>query len=174
MVRSRNVHITSTIINDIMGTTDRTNRLVLNQLKIPPPYNEICHLMCRPQSMAQWTHHSWKRYHKTLLYAHILREARVWLKIMINCLIPRMHYTDITHDEVCLIYALMKNKNQNSGAIIKLAMQMARVPKGHWYAFKGIITNMCHRPGVPEEDLDYIFPLYPAVVDVTRAKWPDT
>uniref|UniRef100_M1DSZ7 Uncharacterized protein n=1 Tax=Solanum tuberosum TaxID=4113 RepID=M1DSZ7_SOLTU len=32
---------------------------------------------------------------------------------------------------------------------------------------------MCHAIGVPEEILDYMAPLYPVSVDITRTKWSD-
>lgn len=86
--------------------------------------------------MAQWTHHNRKRYHKTLSYAHMLRETHLWLKFVMNYLIPGLHYSNITREHVCLEYALMMNTDINIGAIIKLAMRKARVNKGHRYAFR--------------------------------------
>ncbi|KAH0672406.1 hypothetical protein KY290_024647 [Solanum tuberosum] len=53
-------------------------------------------------------------------------------------------------------------------------MQKARVHKGHKYAFGGLITRMCRAAGVPEENVDYMAPLFPAPVDITRKKGPDT
>uniref|UniRef100_M1DXG9 Putative plant transposon protein domain-containing protein n=1 Tax=Solanum tuberosum TaxID=4113 RepID=M1DXG9_SOLTU len=91
-----------------------------------------------------------------------------------NCLIPGLHYTDISRDRVCLVYALMTGMELNIGAIIKSSMRMARVHKGHMHAFGGLITKMCHVAGVPKENLDYMAPLYPAPVDITRSKDPDT
>lgn len=130
-VYGRNMPTIPTIINDILGKTDGTNPLVLTRLNIRPPYQEICHLMWLPQSMAQWTCHSRKQYQKMLPYAHMLRETRVWLKNVMNCLIPGLHCTDITRDRVCLVYALMTNSKLNIGAIIKSTMQKFRVHKGH-------------------------------------------
>lgn len=83
------------------------NTLVLTWLNIRPPYQAIGHLLCRPLSMDQWTKHSNKRNHKSLPYAHMLIETRVWLKVMMNFLIPGLHYADITCDQVCLLYELM-------------------------------------------------------------------
>ncbi|KAK4731675.1 hypothetical protein R3W88_024663 [Solanum pinnatisectum] len=103
-----------------------------------PPYQAIRHTLCGPQSMAQWTKHSGKRYHQSLPYTHMLQETRIWLKVVMNCLIPGLHYTDITRDR-------------------------ARVHKGHKYAFGGLITKMCRIAGVPDEQLDYMAPLYPAL-----------
>ncbi|KAH0652489.1 hypothetical protein KY289_030167 [Solanum tuberosum] len=98
----------------------------------------------------------------------------MWLKVVMNCLIPGLHYTDITHDMVCLVYALMTSTELNIGAIVKSAMRMARVHEGHMYDFGGLITKMCRAAGVPEEHVDYMAPLYPASVDITRTKGPDT
>ncbi|KAG5606262.1 hypothetical protein H5410_027754 [Solanum commersonii] len=57
---------------------------------------------------------------------------------------------------------------------MKSAMCKARVHKGHMYAFGGLITKMCRVAGVPEENMDYMVPLYPALVDITRTKGPNT
>uniref|UniRef100_M1DWS8 Uncharacterized protein n=1 Tax=Solanum tuberosum TaxID=4113 RepID=M1DWS8_SOLTU len=53
-------------------------------------------------------------------------------------------------------------------------MRKARVHKGHKYAFGGLITKMCCAAGVLEEHLDYMDPLYPTSVDITRTKRPDS
>ncbi|KAG5580181.1 hypothetical protein H5410_050808 [Solanum commersonii] len=121
-----------------------TDPLVLTSLNVRPPYQAICHMLCGLQSMTQWTKHSEKRYHTSLSYAHMLRETRVWLKVVMNCLIPGLYYTDITHDRVCLVYALLTGMELNIGAIIKSFMWKARDHKGHKYAFGGLITKMCH------------------------------
>ncbi|KAG5620101.1 hypothetical protein H5410_005319 [Solanum commersonii] len=88
MVCGKNVPITPTSINDILGTPQDTDPLVLTRLSIRPPYQAICHMLCGLQSMVHWTKHSGKRYHKPLPYAHMLREIHVWLKVVMNCLIP--------------------------------------------------------------------------------------
>ena len=59
------------------------------------------------------------------------QEGSIWLKMVMNCLIPGLHCTDITRDRVCLVYALMTNSKLNIGAIIKSTMQKFRVHKGH-------------------------------------------
>ncbi|KAK4734815.1 hypothetical protein R3W88_009076 [Solanum pinnatisectum] len=68
----------------------------------------------------------------------------------------------------------MTGTELNIGVIVKSAMRKARVHKGHMYAFGGLITQMCRAAGVPEENVDYIAPVYPALVDITRTKGPDT
>ncbi|KAG5605137.1 hypothetical protein H5410_026629 [Solanum commersonii] len=50
----------------------------------------------------------------------------------------------------------------------------ARVHKGHRYAFGGLNTRTCRAAGVPKENVDYMAPLFPAPVDITRTKGPDT
>uniref|UniRef100_M1DJT1 Putative plant transposon protein domain-containing protein n=1 Tax=Solanum tuberosum TaxID=4113 RepID=M1DJT1_SOLTU len=173
-VRGRNVPITPTCINDILGTSQDTDSLVLTGLNIRPPYQTIRHTLCGSQSMAQWTKHSGKRYHQSLPYAHMFWEIRVWLKVVMNCLIKSLHYTDITRDRVCLVYALMTSTELNIRAIVKSVMRKARVHKGHIYDFGDLITKMCCIAGVPEEQLDYMAPLYLASVDITRTKGPNT
>uniref|UniRef100_M1DJS0 Putative plant transposon protein domain-containing protein n=1 Tax=Solanum tuberosum TaxID=4113 RepID=M1DJS0_SOLTU len=104
----------------------------------------------------------------------MLRETRVCLEIVMNCLISGLHYTDITRDRACLVYALMTATELNIRAVLKSAMRKAWVYKGHMYDFGGLITRMCRAVGVPEENVDYMAPLYPTPVDITRTKGPDT
>ncbi|KAG5615180.1 hypothetical protein H5410_015004 [Solanum commersonii] len=111
-----------------------------------------------------------KGFHQSLPYAHMSKKAWVWLKIVMNFLIPRLHYTDITCDRVCLVYALMTNTELNIGATLKSSMRKARVHKGLRYAFGGIITRLCCAAGVPYESLDYMAPLFPVLVDITKTK----
>ncbi|KAH0753487.1 hypothetical protein KY285_006635 [Solanum tuberosum] len=146
-VRGLDVPFTPTIINDIVGTSQDTDPLVLIGLNIRPPYSAIQHTLCGPQFMVQWTKHNGKRYHQSLPYAHMLRKARVWLKIVMNWLIPGLYYTDITWDRVCLVYPLMTPTELTVGAVLKSAMRKARVHKG----------IMCSRP-----------------MDIMRIKEPDT
>uniref|UniRef100_M1DH54 Putative plant transposon protein domain-containing protein n=1 Tax=Solanum tuberosum TaxID=4113 RepID=M1DH54_SOLTU len=147
-VRGVNVPITPAGINDILGTPQDTDPLVLTGLNIRPSYRVIRHTLCGPQSMVKWTKNSKKRYHQSLPYAHMLREARV--------------------------YALMTATELNVKVVLKSAMRKAQGHKGHRYAFGGLITRMCRVAGVPEENVDYMAPLFPAPVDITRTKWTDT
>ncbi|KAG5595159.1 hypothetical protein H5410_036391 [Solanum commersonii] len=73
-----NLHLcllTAAVIHDIVGTSQDTDPLVLTGLNICPPYRAIQHILCGPQSMVQWTKLSGKRYHQSLPYAQMLREA---------------------------------------------------------------------------------------------------
>ncbi|KAG5581028.1 hypothetical protein H5410_051655 [Solanum commersonii] len=174
-VTMRGVNMTITLmgINDIVATPQDTDPLVLTGMNICPPYRAIRHTLCGPQSMVQWTKHSGKRYHQSLPYAHMLREARVWLNIVMHCLMPRLHYTNSTRDPIYLLYALMTATEVNIRAVLKLAMQKAWVHKGHWYAFGGLITIMCRVASVPKENVDYMTPLFQTHMDITRTKGPD-
>uniref|UniRef100_M1DRA7 Uncharacterized protein n=1 Tax=Solanum tuberosum TaxID=4113 RepID=M1DRA7_SOLTU len=71
---------------------------------------------------------------------------------MMNCLIPRLHYTDNNRDRVCLVYALMTPTELNIGAVLKSAMRKARCTK---------------------ESLDYMAPLFPAPIDISKTKGSD-
>lgn len=42
------------------------------------------------------------------------------------------------------------------------------------YAFGGLITRLCRAAGVLEEHLDYMEPIFPALVDITNTKGPNT
>ncbi|KAG5610976.1 hypothetical protein H5410_022257 [Solanum commersonii] len=169
-----NVTLTPVVINDIVGMSQGTNPLVLTRLNICQSYRAIRHTLCGPHSMVKWTKHNGKRYHQSLPYAHMHKEVRVWLKIVMNYLIPGLHYTDITRDRVCLVYTLMTPTVLNIRAILKLVMKKARMHKGSRYTFGGLITRLCRDAGVPEEHLDYMTPLFSTPVDITRTKGPDT
>ncbi|KAG5630250.1 hypothetical protein H5410_001967 [Solanum commersonii] len=73
-----------------------TDPLVLTRLNKCPSYRAIRHTLCGPRSMVKWTKHSGKRYHQSIPYAQMLRETQVWLDIVMNYLIPGLHYMDIT------------------------------------------------------------------------------
>jgi len=153
------VTLTPAVPYDILGMDD-TNPMVLTGLNIHPPYQAIRHTLCGPLSMVRWTKYSLKRFHKSLPYAHMVREAQVWLKIVMHILIPRLHYTNITSDRACLVYALMTTTELNIGAILKSAMRKACVHKVCKYAFGDLITHLCCSAGVPEEFLYYMAPLF--------------
>ncbi|KAG5595501.1 hypothetical protein H5410_036733 [Solanum commersonii] len=122
-----NVPITPVGIDDILGTTKHIDPLVLTELNIRPPNQAIRHTLCGPQSMVKWTKQSGKRYHQSLSYAHIFREGRVWLKIVMNFLIPGLHYKDITRDRIFLDYAMMTATELNIGVVLKSAMRKAKL-----------------------------------------------
>ncbi|KAG5576135.1 hypothetical protein H5410_056269 [Solanum commersonii] len=128
-VRGVDVPLTLAVIKDIVGTSHDTNPLVLTGLKIRPPYLAIQHTLCGPQSMVQYIKHSGMRFHQSLPYAYMLKETQVWLKIVINCLLPGLHHIDITRDIVCLVYALMTPIKLNIGDVLKLTMKKASVHK---------------------------------------------
>lgn len=67
----------------------------------------------------------------------------------------------------------MTETELNIGEIIKFDMRKDRVRKGHKYAFGVLITKICRSAGVLEETLDYLAPICPAVIDVTRMKRSD-
>ncbi|KAG5628220.1 hypothetical protein H5410_013438, partial [Solanum commersonii] len=78
------------------------------------------------QSTAKWIRHGHRGYHQSYPYAHMNREAQVWLKIVIKYCIPGLHFTE------------------------------ARVHRGRRYAFRGLITCLCRRARVLEENVDYM------------------
>ncbi|KAG5586471.1 hypothetical protein H5410_046905 [Solanum commersonii] len=117
MVRGVDVTLTPTVLNDIVGTSPDADPLIK---------------------------HSTKRFHQSISYAHMIQEAWVRLKIVMNYLIPGLHYTNISRDRLCLVYALMTPTELNIGDVLKSAMRKAQVHKGYIYAFGGIITQLCH------------------------------
>lgn len=49
---------------------------------------------------------------------------------MTHCMIPGLHYTNITQDRECLVYALMTPTELNIRAVLKSAMGKSRFIKG--------------------------------------------
>jgi len=143
-VRGVEVQLTPSAINQLLGTADSPSD-VLTAINISPPNQQIRHALSGAQSTAKWIRHGHRGYHQSYPYAHMNREARVWLKMVMNCLIPGLHFTEVTRDRVCLVYALMKDLPINVGAVLKSAMRKARVHRGRRYAFGGLITNLCRR-----------------------------
>ncbi|KAH0710902.1 hypothetical protein KY284_012329 [Solanum tuberosum] len=160
IVRGMEVPLTPSSINQILGTADAPSD-VLTGINISPPYQKILHALCGAHSTTKWIRHGHRGYHQSYPYAHMNREARIWLKIVMNCLIPTLHFTEVTRDRVCLVYALMKDVPINVGAVLKSAMRKARVHRGR------------RRAGVPEESVDYMVPLFTTPLDVTNTKGPE-
>lgn len=69
------------------------------------------------------------------------KEDRIWPRIIVAYLIPGTHFTSITHHRACLVSALTTNVPINDGAVIRLAMQKARVHKGVWFNFRSLVTE---------------------------------
>ncbi|KAH0685764.1 hypothetical protein KY284_016317 [Solanum tuberosum] len=166
------VPLTPAALNQILRTTNAPYDM-LTGINISPPYQQIRHVLCGVQSTAKWIWHGNHGYHQSYPYAHMNREARVWLKIVMNYLIPGLHFTEVTRDRVCLVYAVMKDLPINVGAVLKLVMRKARLHRGRRYAFGGLINNLCRRAGVPEESVDYMAPLLTTPLDVTKTKEPE-
>ncbi|KAG5610241.1 hypothetical protein H5410_021522 [Solanum commersonii] len=102
IVYGMEVPLTPMDINQVLGTTEAPSD-ILTGLNINPLYQKIRHTLCG--------------------------EARVWLKIVMDFLIPGLNLTKVARDRACLFYALM-NLPINVGAILKLAMRKARVNRG--------------------------------------------
>lgn len=164
--------LTPVVLNDIIVTSLDVDSLVLTGLNIFPLYWDIRHTLYDPQLMVQWKKHSGKRYHKYIPYTHMLREAYIWIKIVINCLILGLHCTDITWDRVWLVYSLMTPTYLKIEAILKSILCKTRVHKGKMYAFGGLITRLFCFAVILEEKLDYLTPLFPTPVDITKTKGP--
>ncbi|KAK4724170.1 hypothetical protein R3W88_026949 [Solanum pinnatisectum] len=147
-VRSVEVSLTPSMINQVLGTSEAPSDILIG-LNISPPYQQIRHILCGMQPTFY-------------PYAHMNRESWVWLKLVMNCLIQGLHFTKVTRDRVCLVYALMKD----------LPINMAQVHQGRRYAFGGLITNLCRQAGVPEESVDYMAPLFTTPLHVTKTKGP--
>jgi hypothetical protein len=171
-VRGVEVPLSPMAINEILGTPEGDST-ELTELNIQPPYQDIRHTLCGVHSTAKWVRHGMRGYHSTFPYAHLNKEARIWTKIVMHSLIPGLHFTEVTRDRVCLVYAFMKGIEINVGAVIKSTIRKSRVHRGRGYAFGGLITELCIRAGVPQEQCDYMPPLPSTLYDVTNIKAPD-
>ncbi|MCD7455738.1 hypothetical protein HAX54_029382 [Datura stramonium] len=159
-------------LNRLLGTPHADPKLFVDMVK-KPPYRNIRHTLCGPNSIAWWTRHQQFGYHVFLPYAHLSREARVWLKILCACLVPRKHVTHVTRERVCLVHALMTEMPINVGVLIKNVLKRARVKKGQNIRFRGLLTLFLRGHEIEEEEADYRPAYDPRGVDVTKAKEPE-
>lgn len=112
IVRGRNLPISPTYISDILGTLQETYPLMFIGLNIRHPYKSIQHTLCGSRSMAQWTKHTGKRYHESLIHCQVLQQMNVWFEIQMKCIKSGLHYIDITQHDV------MIGTNHNIGVIV--------------------------------------------------------
>lgn len=94
-------------LNSILGTLE-VDSLQLRHLNITLPYKNIRQILYGNTSMAMCILHQEFGHHSIFSYAQMNRVARMSLKIMYHCLIPRKHMTRVTRDRVRMIYALMQ------------------------------------------------------------------
>lgn len=104
---------------------------------------------------AKWILHAYKGYHLAFPFTHMNRETRVWVNIMTHSFFWGQHFTDVTRDRVCLVYALMTGMEINFGTILRSAIRKMKMHKGHKYALGGLITKLCCLIGVPIEEAGY-------------------
>lgn len=149
------VDFTPLAINDIIDTRSDMLPNAFDELLQHPPYQSIHHTLARQQSTARWTLHAYRGFHQPLLFGHLNKDARVWVKIVTHSIFPCQHFSEVTRDRVCLVYALMSGMELNVGSVVKSAMRKARTHKGRRYAFGGIITKLCLCAGVPTDDFNY-------------------
>lgn len=92
-------------------------------MKITTPYANIRHLLCGNNFATQWTYHKDNGLHLIFLYAQMIKEARMWEKIIYNYLIQGKSMIDVTHERVFLSYDLMRDDvDVNVGEVVFLAM----------------------------------------------------
>lgn len=89
----------------------------------------------------------------TFPYAHLNKDAHIWIRIICHCLILGKHMIDVTRDRVFLIYALMRDNIEiNTGIMILSAMKAAHYHQGCRYGFSGLLTRFLRDQAVNEED----------------------
>ncbi|MCD7458389.1 hypothetical protein HAX54_038077 [Datura stramonium] len=169
-IRGQIINFAPTILNKILDTPNVDPQPLVDIVK-KPPYRDIIHTLCGPNSVARWIRHQQYGYHVSFPYAHLSREACVWLKIICAYLVPGKHVTHITRERVCLFYTLMTGVPVNGWVIIKNVLRRARVRKGQSFGFGGLVTPVLHGHQI-EEEADHR-PIYePRGIHVTKTKEP--
>ncbi|MCD9638895.1 hypothetical protein HAX54_023067, partial [Datura stramonium] len=79
-IRGQIIEFLPKALNRLLGTPNVEPQTFVDMVK-KPTYRNIRHTLCGPSSIARWTRHQQLGYHVLLPYAHLSREARVWLKI---------------------------------------------------------------------------------------------
>ncbi|XP_047266679.1 uncharacterized protein LOC124897641 [Capsicum annuum] len=172
-IRGQLVTFTPHTLNVLLGTPDADPQ-ILKELYIQPPYRQIRHFLCGMHSSARWIRQRGTGIHHYFPYSHMNWEARIWAKIIYTCLLQSTHMTNVTHDRVCLIYALMRDDiDLNIGSIIFTGMNKAWLNPEHRYGFGGVITRFLRNEGVPEEDADFRPPIILKPLAISRTKGTD-
>ncbi|MCD9638893.1 hypothetical protein HAX54_023065 [Datura stramonium] len=141
-------------LNRVLGTPNVDPQPFVYMVK-KPLYRNIRHILCGPNSVARWARHQQLGYHVSLPYAHLSREARVWLKIVCACLVPEKYVTHVIRERVYLVYALMTGIPINAGVLIKNVLKRSRVKKGQNFGFGGLLTRFLWGHCIEEDEVDY-------------------
>uniref|UniRef100_M1DNS8 Putative plant transposon protein domain-containing protein n=1 Tax=Solanum tuberosum TaxID=4113 RepID=M1DNS8_SOLTU len=107
-IHGKTVRFTSKVLNVFLGTP-QCDADDYNRLKETPPYRDIRHTLCGVDSTARWDQSKDTGRHATLHYANLNQVARVWLKIVCSVLLLGKHTSDVTKEQVVLVYMLMKD-----------------------------------------------------------------
>lgn len=126
------VPLTLIVLNQLLRTVDAPSD-VLTGINVTPLYQAIRHTLCGTQSTTKWIRQGHGGYYQSYPYAHMNRVARVWLNIVVNWLILGLHFIEVTWDQVCLVYALMKSLPINIVVVLKSIMHKARVHRDRRY-----------------------------------------
>ncbi|MCD9639224.1 hypothetical protein HAX54_023606 [Datura stramonium] len=96
-IRGQIINFSPISLNRLLGTPNVDPQPFVNIVK-EPPYKYIRHTLCGPNSVARWSRHQQFEYHVSFSYAHMSREARVWLKIVCACLVFAKHVNHMTRE----------------------------------------------------------------------------
>ncbi|MCD7462603.1 hypothetical protein HAX54_048890 [Datura stramonium] len=164
-IRGQIIEFAPKALNRLLGTPNVDPQPFVDLVK-KPPYRNIRHNLYGPNSVAWWTCHQQLGYHVSLPYAHLSREARVWLKIVCACLVPGKHVTYVIRERVFLVYALMTGIPINVGVLIKNVLKRAKL------RIWGSLDPIMRGHDIEEEEADYRPTYDPRRVDVTKTKEP--
>lgn len=125
-IRGQILKLMAEALNSTLGTP-KVDHSILKELYRRPPNKGIRHTLCGSRSMARWEHHKERGYHNIFPYAFLNKESCVWLRIVRACLILGSHFTKISRDRVCRVFALMTDTPIIIGAVIRAFMRKARL-----------------------------------------------
>ncbi|MCD7459727.1 hypothetical protein HAX54_041782 [Datura stramonium] len=166
-IRGQIIEFAPIALNRLLGTPHVDPQNFIDMVK-KPPYRDIRHTLCDPNSLSRWTCHQQCGYHIYLPYAHLSREAQVWLKIVCACLVPGKHVTLMTRERMCIVYALMTGMSINMGVINKNVLKRERVKKGQNFGFRGLLNRFLWGHDIEEKQADYRPAYDPWGIDMTK------
>ncbi|MCD7462843.1 hypothetical protein HAX54_049455 [Datura stramonium] len=75
-----------------------------------PPYLDIFHTLYGEHSSSCWGRDH-NDTHSTLLFSYLIKEARVWVKLLYVVLLPGTYTKEITRERVVLVYMLRRSRD---------------------------------------------------------------
>lgn len=107
-----------------------------------PPYQAICHTLCRVRSIARWLRLKDNNTHNILWMGYFTREARCSLRIVYNRLMPCDNVMVMTRYRVFLVHMLLTWKPINVGAVMIEKMKYTKEGEGRIFYYGDTLTQI--------------------------------